>query len=47
MFVERIRHEVREGGRFHRTTFGCEQVGPHDDYFLFDADNFDDEAFGF
>jgi hypothetical protein len=47
MYIERIRHEVRAGGRFHRTTFGCEQVGPHDEYFIFDADNFDDEAFGF
>jgi len=47
MFVERIRHEVREGGRFHRTTFGCEKVGAYDDYFVFDVDNFDGESFGF
>jgi hypothetical protein len=47
MYIERIRHEVREGGRFHRTTFGCEKVGPYDDYFIFDVDNFDDESFGF
>ncbi len=47
MYIERIRHEVREGGRFHRTTFGCEKVGAYDDYFLFDVDNFDGESFGF
>lgn len=47
MYIERIRHEVREGGRFHRTTFGCEKVGNHDDWFIFDVDNFDDESFGF
>jgi hypothetical protein len=47
MYIERIRHVVRAGGRFHRTTFGCEQAGPLDDYLVFDTDNFDDESFGF
>lgn len=48
VFIEQVRHEVREGGRFHRTTFGCEKVNAaYDDWFIFDADNFDDESFGF
>lgn len=48
VYIERIRHDVREGGHFHATTFGCELVhAGYDDWFIFDTDNFDDESFGF
>ena len=28
VMIERIRHEVKEGGRFHTTTFSCEKIPP-------------------
>ena len=47
VYIERIRHAVRAGGRFHSTTFGCEKAAAYDDWFVFDTDNFDAESFGF
>lgn len=34
VYIERIRHDIREGGRFHTTTFGCEEAGPHGDWYV-------------
>jgi len=46
VFIERIRHEVKEGGRFHTTTFSCEKAGSVD-YLIWDSGDWDEHDYGY
>lgn len=47
VIIERIRHEIKAGGRDHKTTFSCEKVGAHDNWLIWDVGTWDTNLWAF